>query len=200
MSKIVICDYGCGNIQSLINAFKYIGYAPTLLSKTNKLKQNDKLIIPGVGNFEYAMKLLINQNIDKKIKKFAKSGGEILGICLGFQILFETSEESLQQKSSYKGLSLLKGGFKRFPKIYRPLIGWNKIQYVNNQIKGEYFYFVHSYYLPITKKTEKYCFLKADYPFEYCAGIKKDNITGVQFHPERSGEKGLKFLKDWSKS
>ncbi len=205
MKKIAIVDYNGGNLFSVVQACHRIGFNPIITNKRNEIMQSDGLILPGVGAFGYAMKTLTDLNLINCIKEFISSGKPFLGICLGFQLLFSESEEF----KNCKGLNLIKGTVKKFnfkKKLIKvPQIGWNKIFESKSWLgtplelihKGEFMYFVHSYYanpenisdvLSITKYKD--C--------EYCSSILRDNIFATQFHPEKSGEKGLTIYKQWS--
>ena len=203
MIKISILDYGMGNIESLKNAIKKIGYHPTLFSAKKNINSNF-LIIPGVGAFNEAMKIIKKERIDKKINSFLNNKDNfLLGICLGKQLLYTSSEEN---KLTY-GLNIIKGKVKLVAKKKEdkiPNVGWHKIKINNNNLKnfkflkefnGEKFYFVHSYKgEPTDKKTilATSSFKKKKFCSVVCKG---KNIIGTQFHPEKSSFIGLDFLK-----
>ena len=202
MKKICILDYGMGNIRSLENSIKKVGYKVIFFSDTEKINSN-LLIVPGVGAFNAAMKIIKKKKIDLKIKEFLSNiHNNLLGICLGKQILYTNGFEN----GNEKGLNLINGDVKILTenKKYKlPNVGWNKINVKNNLDKFNFlnefdkqkFYFVHSFAgEPNAKKnilaTSKYK------DIEFCSITSNNkNLIGVQFHPEKSGTIGLDFLK-----
>tara|TARA_B100000886_G_scaffold243716_1_gene171190 strand:- start:147 stop:782 length:636 start_codon:yes stop_codon:yes gene_type:complete len=200
--KVSIIDYGLGNIESLKNAIKKIGYIPDLYS-TNSIINSNIAIIPGVGSFNYAMKLIISKNIDKEINKFvSKENNFLIGICLGMQLLFESSTEI----DLSIGLGLIKGKvdkltFESSKKL--PNVGWketfilrrNNFEYLNKYNKKN-FYYVHSFKCIPKNRLDGFGY--SNFKNEQFASIVTNgsNIIGTQFHPEKSGEIGLSFLKD----
>lgn len=194
---ILIIDYGMGNLRSLINAFRYLGERVKISESPKEIKKGRKIVFPGVGHFGRAMKNLKKKKLDLAILKIIEKGIPFLGICLGFQLLFEKSEED----PKVKGLAVLKGKVLKFKKIKTPHIGWNKINIkkrgtIFKGIKNESFlYFMHSFYLKV--QDEKMIAATTDYGKEFCSAIELKNIFGVQFHPEKSGKIGLKILKNF---
>lgn len=199
---IAIVDYGVGNIFSLCSSFKYIGADIELTSDVATIKRADKVIFPGVGAFRDAEAKLRATGLDKVVIEEAKSGKPFLGICLGMQMMLTKSYEF----GCYDGLDIIPGNVVSMegvvPQDFKiPHIGWNKLifpkekpkspifRYVN---EGECVYFVHSYYCtdcaPDTIAT-------TEYGKELTAAIARDNVFGVQFHPEKSGEVGLNILR-----
>ncbi|HIT90762.1 MAG TPA: imidazole glycerol phosphate synthase subunit HisH [Candidatus Merdenecus merdavium] len=198
---IGIIDYGAGNIKSVEKALECLGEEVLISKDPNLLNKADKLILPGVGAFGNAMKQIRSQHLDKIIYDMAASGKPFMGICLGLQLLFEGSEEN----KGVEGLGILKGQIRRIPDsegLKVPQVGWNNLKLKNDGrlFKGmesdPYVYFVHSYYL----QAEDPSVIKAvaDYGVEIHASIEKDNIFACQFHPEKSGEEGLKMLKNFA--
>ncbi|KKQ36131.1 MAG: Imidazole glycerol phosphate synthase subunit HisH [Candidatus Roizmanbacteria bacterium GW2011_GWA2_37_7] len=195
---IAIIDYGAGNLKSVTNALDFLRVSYKVTDKAEDIKKSDKIIFPGVGSFGDCINSLKKKGIFETLKKEI-SNKPYLGICLGLQVLFEESEES----SGIKGLSIFKGKCKKFKNknLKVPQIGWNSIKIIkkNNLLKDvkddSYFYFVHSYY--VGPKDKGIIATKTNYGIEYCSGITKDNIFAFQFHPERSGEIGLKILKNF---
>ena len=196
---IAIIDYGVGNLFSLTSSLKKIGADVVVTSDTDEIKRAEKIILPGVGAFEDAAEKLRKSGLDKLLIEEAKNGKNIMGICLGMQMLFEKSYEY----GEHKGLGLLKGNVismqgKIPAELKIPHIGWNALitkkqsplfKYVN---EGDCVYFVHSYY---ASECEDSVIATAEYGIEVTAAVAKDNVMGCQFHPEKSGEVGLKILK-----
>ncbi len=182
---IVIFDYDLGNLSSLVNSIKTLGHKVNISKNKNILLQADFIILPGVGNFNEAINNLKKNNMINFLKKNNK---KIIGICLGMQILCKSSEESIENK----GLNLIDG---KIIKLKEKNIGWQKIN-INkkyNKFKfcdKSFFYFNHSYFYK-GRKVVAYCNGKTKIP----AIIKIKNIIGVQFHPEKSQDSGLSFLK-----
>lgn len=196
---IAIIDYGVGNLFSLTSSFKYVGLDAIITSDVNEIKKADKLILPGVGAFGDAIKKLRDTGLDKVIIEEAQKGKPLMGICLGMQLLFEKSYEY----GEHNGLGLLKGSvvpmqgyIEKSLKV--PQIGWNKLifkkesplfEYIND---GDFVYFVHSYF---AKDCDQSLLATTEYGKELTASVAYKNIMGCQFHPEKSGEVGLKILK-----
>ena len=196
--KIQIIDLKINNIFSLYNSLKKIGYKNIEIINTKKNINSNLLFLPGVGSFYKASRLLKKNNFDEQIKNFTKDkNNKLFGICLGMQLLFEESNEF----GKSKGLGLVRGKVKKFSSTLRvPHIGWasvikNKknIKSFNFENEGN-FYFVHSYYCEPVEKKIIYTYTKY-LKKKFCSSIKKENILGTQFHPEKSGLNGLKILK-----
>lgn len=197
--KISIIDYGIGNILSLSRAIEFNGYKVNLVNRPEDIILSEKLILPGVGAFKNGMEKIKKKNFLQPIIEASKKGTPILGICLGMQMLAEESQEF----GKTKGFSLIKGKIKlmkldKFNKV--PHIGWEKI-FKNKEIhsgipilKNDRFYFVHSYYFDCQKKKEIVGQVKYGNKL-ITAIVRKGNIFGYQFHPEKSGKSGLKVLK-----
>ena len=208
--KVIIVDYGVGNLFNVQRAFQIIGIQAEISKDAGRIRQADRLLLPGVGAFETGMKHLAEYGLLQPVIEFARSGKPLLGICLGMQLLMSESEEN----GSHTGLDLVKGRVLRLnrpegsllPKI--PHIGWNSLAFTNGKDRGgsstllegvgenPFYYFVHSYgvfpekrahWLTSTRYGEN----------EFCSVLHADNITGCQFHPERSGEFGLRILKNF---
>lgn len=202
---VIIIDYGIGNLQSVQRACEKVGMNVKISNKKNEILAANALILPGVGAFGDAMNNLKKFDLVQPIIDFAQTGKYIMGICLGMQLLMTESEEFCKNK----GLNLIQGSCLRFPnfttdnpKIKVPQIMWNRIYStqgefdiespLKNTMDGEFMYFVHSFYVkPSSSKNllslTNYCGI------EYSSSIKKENIFGFQFHPEKSGEKGLEI-------
>ena len=194
---VVIIDYGVGNLFSLSSSFRAIGVNTVISGDEGVIASADKLILPGVGAFGDASKKLAESGLDKVIKQRVKKGVPILGVCLGMQLLFEKSFEY----GEHDGLALLKGEIVplNLPKEYKiPHIGWNalKIKKQSPLLKyvddGDYVYFVHSY---CAKNCDDSLIATAEYGVDVTAIVGKNNVYGCQFHPEKSGDVGLKILK-----
>ncbi len=196
---IAIIDYGVGNLFSLCSSFKSLGADIIVTGDLKEIRKADKLILPGVGAFKDAADKLRNLGLDKVIKEEVANGKAIMGICLGMQMLFEKSYEY----GEHEGLGLLKGeviGMNgTIPASLKiPHIGWNALHFVKNSplfkyIKnGDCVYFVHSFY---ADGCDESLIATAEYGKELTAAVNKNNIFGCQFHPEKSGEVGLKILK-----
>lgn len=195
---ITIVDYGMGNLRSVQKAMEYMNITSTISSEPEEIIKSEGIIIPGVGAFPDAMKNMKKSNMDKAIKLAAEEGKPILGICLGMQLLFEESEEV----SKCEGFGLLKGNIKKIEGAVKvPHMGWNSLKFNNscillNGVKEDgYVYFVHSYYAEI--KEEDVLNAYSIYEKIIPAVVSKKNIFGVQFHPEKSGEEGMKILKNF---
>jgi imidazole glycerol-phosphate synthase subunit HisH len=205
MKKIAIVDFEGGNLFSVIQACKSINLNANVTNDYKEILKSDGLILPGVGSYPAAMKVLNRKGLIAPIKEFVSSKKPFMGICLGFQLLFSKSEEF----ESCKGLDIIKGSVKKFnfekKNIKVPHVGWNKIYHDKSWIcsplekvkKEEYMYFVHSYYVDPFDKNNILSYTKYE-GFEYCSSIKKENIFATQFHPEKSGLEGLKIYKKWS--
>lgn len=199
---ITIVDYGLGNLTSIKNALDKLGISNAISDKISDMKKADKLILPGVGAAAEGMKNLKEKKLDLFLKQEVLKGKPLLGICLGMQLLMDFSEEG-----NAECLKLIKGTVKKFQtKLKVPQIGWNDVQIKNEKSKVKnifdgienesYFYFVHSYYC---KPDDKNVIIGiTDYETEFCSVLMKENIFGVQFHPEKSGDVGLQMLKNFS--
>lgn len=194
---IGIIDYHAGNLGSVRNALDYLGIEYKMIGNPRDLDEVDKIILPGVGHFKAAVNSLKEQALWTPLSDWIKSDRPFLGICLGFQLLFEESEEAPGEK----GFGLLSGKLKKFTAHKVPQIGWNSISWEKESeiTRGldttPYFYFVHSYYKPLDESDS--VLATANYGIKYTAAVEKGRIIGVQFHPERSGEQGLRLLKNW---
>ena len=196
---IAVIDYGMGNLRSVHKALEVVGGNAKITSRLKDLKNAAKLVFPGVGAFGEAMKELKCLNLIQPIKDAINEGKYFLGLCLGLQLLFERSDEA----PGVKGLSVLKGEVKRFDFTIRslkvPHMGWNNIAQNSKILKdvpdGPYMYFVHSYY--VVPKEQDIILTTTKYGIEFASGIQKDNIYGLQFHPEKSQDLGLKILTNF---
>jgi len=198
---IGIVDYNMGNLASVINAFESIGAKIAVESNPDKLKDYDKLILPGVGAFGDAMEHLKANGMDIAVKEYAKSGKPLLGICLGMQLLFESSQEF----GEHKGLGLIEGEVVPFDKskfdhkLKVPHMGWNELFIQKDTplfsgLNDPYLYFVHSYHIVCE---DKYAIGKTYYGYEFVSAVQRDNIYGIQPHPEKSHNNGLKIIENF---
>ena len=203
MKNICLLNYGFNNIYSIHNALSLYGNVKTL-ECYNKRDENlnfDILIIPGVGTFKEGMLITKKKSFDKLIYESYINGKSILGICLGFQLLFSKSYEF----GVCKGLGILEGEFISFSKNsdFKRNIGWNKLTYNNNvksnfetTLNNKYFYHVHSFFLKNYNEDQILTYSKVN-NFNFISSVLSNNVMGVQFHPEKSGINGLNFLKEY---
>ncbi|MDQ7044013.1 MAG: imidazole glycerol phosphate synthase subunit HisH [Sulfurimonas sp.] len=201
---IGIVDYKMGNLASVQNAFAKLGKETVVVSNPDKFKEYDKLILPGVGAFGDAMEHLREYKMIDAIKEFVRSKKPILGICLGMQLLFDSSEEF----GEHKGLGLIKGDIKAFDtsKFSEPLkvphMGWNRMFTKNHPLfegldENHYLYFVHTFH--ITGANPEDIIGETEYGYRFTSAVAHENIMGIQPHPEKSHENGLKILENFIK-
>lgn len=204
---IAVIDFGMGNIHSCLKAISKFTPDYKLINTIEDLKNADGVVLPGDGAFESAMRNLKQMDFIEPLKEFVQSGKPIFGICIGYQILFEESEESQESGKWVQGLGLLKGKIKLFNgKPYKvPHMGWNKLIFhsskKNNKLlkdvkNGSYMYFIHSLRPVSVNKSyvSAYCNY---YEEEFPVIVEKNNIFGTQFHPEKSDKDGLKILQNF---
>jgi glutamine amidotransferase len=189
--KLVIIDYGAGNIKSIQFAFKRLGVNAVLSNNIDEIKGADKIIFPGVGEASSAMKMLQESGLDKIIPTLKQP---VLGICLGMQLMCNSSEEG-----NTKGLGIFNTTVKKFSKELKvPQMGWNVIKDLKSSLfsgikENEFMYLIHSFYAEHCKET----IAATDYGLNYASALKHNNFYGVQFHPEKSGFKGEILLKNF---
>ncbi|WP_440945639.1 imidazole glycerol phosphate synthase subunit HisH [Methanosarcina sp. T3] len=198
MKRIVIIDYGLGNLRSVQKGLEHVGASPAISGNPEEILAADGIILPGVGAFIDAMKCLVP--LKGVIAEFADSGKPMLGICLGQQVLMSSSEEG----GLTEGLDLIQGRVLRFPKseLKVPHIGWNNIRIKQDHPlfkgipDGSFVYFVHSYYVDTAAENT---LASCGYGLDFSASVvnSKGNVMGTQFHPEKSGATGLKILKNF---
>lgn len=220
--NIAIIDYGAGNLGSVKNSFAYLGACLAIESSPHKLRDYDKVILPGVGAFGDVMGLVRKSGFDRAIEEFVKSGKYMLGICVGMQLLFERSYEF----GEHKGLGLLGGEIVKFGEDLRtPHIGWNQNFFASEDLEGQkictpphllldtvpngaYLYFVHSYYASNVDKGDVLAWCKYSEPSKshkknevestrFPSIVAKDNVLGIQAHPEKSHKIGLQILQNF---
>ena len=190
-SSVVIINYGAGNIKSIQFAFKRLGIDAVLSNNIDEIKAADKVIFPGVGEASSAMKMLQKSGLDKIIPTLKQP---VLGICLGMQLMCNSSEEG-----NTKGLGIFDVAIKKFSnKVKVPQMGWNVISDLKSDLftgikDREFMYLVHSFY---AEKCDE-AIATTDYEIEYASALQKDNFYGVQFHPEKSGVEGSKILENF---
>ena len=189
--KLVIIDYGAGNIKSIQFAFKRLGFDAVLSNNIDEIIAADKVIFPGVGEASSAMKMLKKSKLDKVIPTLKQP---VLGICLGMQLMCNSSEEG-----NTKGLGIFNVDVKRFSnEVKVPQMGWNVITSLKSGLfknikEKEYMYLVHSFYAEKCEET----IAETDYEISYSSALQKDNFYGTQFHPEKSGVVGSRILQNF---
>lgn len=197
---IAIVDYGAGNLRSVQKAFEYLQVESQVVSSRAELRGADGLVLPGVGAFGTAAKRLRGSGLFDTVQEWLRSGDPFLGICLGMQLLFEGSSES----PGVEGLGVFKGTCLPFKEGKVPQIGWNQIQIqegsrlLEGVDDGSFFYFLHGYYVE-TGDTGMVTAL-TQYGVTYPSVVERGNVMAVQFHPEKSGELGLRLLQNWVES
>ncbi len=191
--KIVIINYGAGNIQSIIFAIERLGFYAVLSNDPAEIKAADKVIFPGVGEASYAMKMLKESGLDALIPTLTQP---VLGICLGMQLMCKHTQEG-----DTTGLGIFDVDVIKFtPKVKVPQMGWNTIYNLKSDLfkevsEKEYMYLVHSFYAPICEET----IATTDYEVEYSSALENGNFYGTQFHPEKSGDVGEQILGNFLK-
>ncbi|MBO0721307.1 MAG: imidazole glycerol phosphate synthase subunit HisH [Blastocatellia bacterium] len=197
--KIAIIDYGVGNLRSVEKAFTSQGIPAEVTRDEKSLREADKLVLLGVGAFGYAMESLRNLGFDRLVIEAANEGRPVIGICVGLQMMFEEGHEF----GVHRGLGLLPGRVVKFPAGLRvPHVGWNQVEYRQKHplFSGlpdqSFFYFVHSFYV---ETTDRSCVLgETVYERSFASICGRENVIGVQFHPEKSQTAGLKLLKNFA--
>jgi len=199
---IAIVDYNMGNLASVQNAFLKLGEKTVIVSDPTKFKDYDKLILPGVGAYGDAMQHLRERNMIEPLKEYAKSGKYMLGICLGMQLLFESSKEF----GEHEGLGIIKGHVKAFDSstfsepLKVPHMGWNRMFTKEHPLfkgldENHYLYFVHTYH--VTCSNEENIIGTTNYGYTFTSAVADKNILGIQPHPEKSHDNGLKILENF---
>jgi imidazole glycerol-phosphate synthase subunit HisH len=196
--KVAIIDYGVGNLRSVEKAFAATGCEAIVSSDERVLREAQRLVLPGVGAFAACMTALRERGFDRLVRERAEAGTPLLGVCVGMQLLFDESEEF----GSTAGLGLLRGQVRRFKNdLVVPHIGWNRIHQQRSHklfdgiADGAFCYFVHSYYCQPADDTVVAG--ATDYGERYASVVAKENISGVQFHPEKSQDVGLQMLRNF---
>ena len=196
---IAIVDYGMGNLFSIYNALNQVDASPKILNEPKGFEGADGIVVPGVGAFGRCMESLSRFKVP--LSKAFDEGKPIMGICIGMQVLFERSEESL----GAKGLGWIKGRVMRLPDgVVVPQMGWNglsikqPVDFLDGIVEGDMFYFVHSYHC--VPEDRSIIAATTEHGVEVIAAVVKDNLFATQFHPEKSGKKGLKILENFVRS
>ncbi|HPL66331.1 MAG TPA: imidazole glycerol phosphate synthase subunit HisH [Smithellaceae bacterium] len=212
MRHVAIVDYEAGNLFSVEHACRSVGLKPSITNRPEDIIKADRLILPGVGAFGTAMDNLIRLDLVEPIKEYASRGRPFMGICLGMQLLFSSSQEF----GEYPGLNLIEGVVVKFPeanpsgeRIKVPQIGWNRIFRLSETenrwsgtpleliMEGDFMYFVHSLYA--CPQDPRDILAMTDYEgIRYCSAVKRGNIFATQFHPEKSAKEGIKIYQYWA--
>jgi glutamine amidotransferase len=198
--NVAIIDYGVGNLRSVEKAFAATDCAAIVSSDEKDLRAAEKLVLPGVGAFGACMRALRERGFDQLVRERVEKGTPLLGVCVGMQLLFEESDEF----GATPGLGLLRGRVRRFSdELVVPHVGWNRIQQRQSHAlfadvtNGSFFYFVHSYYCEPADKSVVTG--ETEYGLKYASVVAKDNLCGVQFHPEKSQDAGLRLLRNFAR-
>ncbi|MEA4852770.1 MAG: imidazole glycerol phosphate synthase subunit HisH [Christensenella sp.] len=192
---IAIIDYGMGNLRSVEKAFAFLGFDAKVTDRLDVIQDASHVVLPGVGAIADAIQNLQERGFADEIIRQAKSGKPFLGICLGMQLLFDKSMEN----GEYQALGLIPGVVKPFALdgMRIPHMGWNSLEAEENPLfergNGQYVYFVHSYHA--SDVPEENIIARTNYGYSFVSAVRKDNLYGLQFHPEKSGDTGLAMLK-----
>lgn len=196
---IALIDYGAGNVGSVLKAVTYLGYTAEVVDSAEPLSAAEKIILPGQGHFSTMISALSKRRMFDPLRGMISQGKPFLGICLGLQALYEGSEEA----PNTPGLGLLPGKVRRFEGIFKvPHVGWSQLEICRENLifrdvpNGSFFYFCHSYYGPVTERTVA----TTEYGQTFSSGVEMGSpphLWAVQFHPEKSGEVGLRVLKNF---
>ena len=197
---IAIVDYGAGNLRSVAKAVEKLGYSPEVTGDPQKVLNARAVILPGVGASDSAMTALEERGLVEPLRAVIRDGVPFFGVCLGLQLLLESSEEG-----SIPCLSVVPGRVKRFPNsVKTPHMGWNEVNFERDHPvlegveSGSYFYFVHSYYA--APEDQSLVLGTTDYASPFCSVIARDNLVATQFHPEKSGALGLRLYENFLRS
>jgi len=200
MNRVAIIDYGVGNLRSVEKAFAATGCEASISSDESFLRSAERLVLPGVGAFAACMKALAERGFDRLVRERAVAGTPLLGVCVGMQLLFEESEEF----GATRGLGLLKGRVRKFDgDLIVPQVGWNRIHQrrphalFEGIANGAFSYFVHSFYCE--PQDEAVVAGETEYGRRYASVVAQGNVCGVQFHPEKSQDVGLRMLRNFAK-
>ena len=198
---IALLDYGAGNLRSVEKALRFVGAEVELMQAPDRVREAAAVVLPGVGAFDDCVNAMQRQELFLAARDFAASGKPFLGICVGYQALFEKSEEF---NSCAAGLGIFEGSVVRFPdtEVKVPQIGWNEVQFSKPDCpilqgieSGSHFYFVHSYYPQ--PKDESIVATRTEYGVDFVSAVWRDNVFATQFHPEKSQKVGLQLLTNF---
>jgi imidazole glycerol phosphate synthase glutamine amidotransferase subunit len=196
---IALLDYGAGNVGSVLKAVRYLGYEAQPVDRPEQLSAAQKIIFPGQGHFGTMMRALADRHLSGALREALAAGKPFLGICLGLQVLYEGSDEA----GETTGLALLPGRVRRFQEAFKvPHVGWSQLEIRRGNGlfagvgDGSFVYYCHSYYAPLTNETAAV----TEYGEKFAAAAEFDQVRAVQFHPEKSGEVGLRVLKNFLES
>jgi len=200
VSQVAIIDYAVGNLRSVEKAFAATGCEAIVSSEEKVLRAAERLVLPGVGAFGACMRALSERGFDRLVRERVGAGTPLLGVCVGMQLLFETSDEF----GSTRGLGLLRGRVRRFSdELVVPHVGWNQIAQVRHHplfaevADRSHFYFVHSYYC---EPADQHVVAgETEYGVNYASVVAQANVCGVQFHPEKSQHAGLQLLQNFAR-
>ncbi len=199
-TEVLIVDYGAGNLHSVANAIVKLGYQPRVTSLARDLKTARAVILPGVGAAAEAMKNLSRLGMVEPIKEYVAAGRPLFGVCLGLQVLLSSTQED----GGHDCLGIIPGEVKRLPSgLKTPHMGWNQVKQVKRHPVFDgvpdngNFYFVHSYYA--SPEERSVVLGETDYGVTFCSAIAKGNLIATQFHPEKSGESGLRLYDNFMK-
>jgi imidazole glycerol phosphate synthase glutamine amidotransferase subunit len=206
MSSLVVVDFGAGNVASMVKALRKIGAAPTIVTKPEEIASASRVVVPGVGAFGAAMTELRSRGIEQALREALARDVPVLGVCIGLQVFFESSEETAGEK----GLAFFKGACKRFSesapsgeRLKVPQIGWNEVKPAPGSklfaglAPGSSFYFIHSYHC--VPEDRSIVAGTTEYGIEYVCAVERGKLAAVQFHPEKSAANGLKVLENFLK-
>ncbi len=210
MSSLVIIDSECANLSSIYKAARFVNLDPVISDNPKIISAAGAVIFPGVGSFAHAASLINRKKLTSSLLEAIAAGKPFLGICLGMQLLFSRSEETILSSGieTPEGLKAISGEVKRFPEgLPIPHVGWNKVEPAfghplfkgldSGANGGSYFYFTHSYYVQPEKNEN--ILGRTEYGFPFTSAVIKENLFGVQFHPEKSGPVGLRLLSNFGK-
>lgn len=198
---IAIIDYGLGNLFSIQNMLKHLDIDSVITANPNEIQNSEQLIIPGVGKFDEGMRNLRDKGLDSLIRNEADKGKPILGICLGMQLLGNTSEEGASSGLGIINFKTVRFQFGESDHHKIPHMGWERVTLKDCPLtmgleEQQRFYFVHSYHAVCDK--EEIAIIKCDYGYTFAAAVRNENVYGVQFHPEKSHKYGMQIMKNFS--
>ena len=197
---IAVVDYGMGNLRSVEKAFQHLGFEAAIVTQPSELERATHVVLPGDASFGDAVRNLRERGWEEVVLASVETGKPFLGICAGLQLMFDESEE----RGQHRGMGLLPGRVVRFPPDERvPQIGWNQIAIqrpsplLEDVPDSSFFYFVHSYYVDSAEPSD--CLATTEYGLDYTSIAARDNVFGVQFHPEKSQQVGLRLLRNFAR-